>query len=155
MSPSPIFITRGRGGQVEVDGPVDAFASAVLARAGFLTFPILGGVWIRLPFDLGPARENQHASWAADMLAAARYKITPDPSLRTDPSHSGRPPEAAHTPGQPSAHPLRPHPRRAPVTDHRRANHRHSPRPQQGHLPTTQLQNRLSPDPAPQRPRPR
>lgn len=101
MSPSSISIARGRGGQVEVGGPVDAFASAVLARAGFQTFPVLGGgVWIRLPFDLGLDRENERASWAADMLTAARYEITLDPSLRTDPPQSGRPPSTA--PGIPT-----------------------------------------------------
>lgn len=98
MSPSLISITRRRGGQVEVEGPVDVFASAVLIRAGFQTFPVLGGVWIRLPFDLGLAQENARASWAADMLAAARYEITLDPSLRAGPSPSGRPSGAALTP---------------------------------------------------------
>lgn len=77
-----IRITRGPGGEVEVDGPVDAFAASVLARAGFDTYPTMRGVWIRLPFDLGRRWENEHASWAAEMLTAARYAVGLDPDLR-------------------------------------------------------------------------
>jgi hypothetical protein len=85
MSEKAIRITRGRGGEVEVEGSYDAFAASVLARAGFETYPTLRGVWVRLPFDLGTAWENEHASWAADMLTAARYRVDLDPSLRTAP----------------------------------------------------------------------
>ncbi|MFE3645895.1 hypothetical protein ACFXOM_33810 [Streptomyces sp. NPDC059169] len=79
----PIRITRGQGGEVEVDGAFDAFAADVLRRAGFLFEPSLRGHWIRLPFDLGEAWENEHATWAAEMLSAARYRVDLDPSLRT------------------------------------------------------------------------
>ncbi|MFE3249930.1 hypothetical protein [Streptomyces sp. NPDC059209] len=80
-----IHITRGRGGQVEATGPLDPLAASLLRRAGFLTFPTLSGQWVRLPFDMGDEWENEHASWAADMLTAARYPLTLDPTLRTGP----------------------------------------------------------------------
>ncbi|MFJ9085771.1 hypothetical protein ACIRL3_25450 [Streptomyces sp. NPDC102384] len=86
MSDEPIRITRGQGGEVDVDGPVDTFAASVLTRAGFDTYPQLHGVWIRLPFDLGRAWENEHATWAADMLTAARYRVDLDPDLQTAPA---------------------------------------------------------------------
>jgi hypothetical protein len=78
----PIRITRGPGGEVEVAGSFDAFAADVLRRAGFLFEPSLRGHWIRLPFDLGRDWENEHASWAAEMLTAARYPVHLDPDLR-------------------------------------------------------------------------
>ncbi|MGW2046208.1 hypothetical protein ACWCPF_13635 [Streptomyces sp. NPDC001858] len=78
----PIRISRGEGGEVEVEGPYDAFAAEVLRRAGFLFEPSLRGHWIRLPLDLGRAWENEHASWAAEMLTAARYPVRLDPGLR-------------------------------------------------------------------------
>ncbi|MFE9407427.1 hypothetical protein ACFYN0_01285 [Streptomyces sp. NPDC006704] len=85
----PIRITRGQGGQVEVDGTLDAFAGDILRRAGFLFQPSLRGHWVRLPFDLGHNWENEHASWAADMLAAARYPVHLAPDLRTtSPGHN-------------------------------------------------------------------
>lgn len=76
-----ISITRGRGGQVEAEGPIDALASALLDRAGFIRQPTLRGTWHRLPFDMGEEWENKHASYAADMLRAARYAIRLDPAL--------------------------------------------------------------------------
>ncbi|WP_330324664.1 hypothetical protein [Streptomyces pseudovenezuelae] len=91
MSDEAIRITRGQGGEVEVDGPVDAFAARVLARAGFDTYPTLGGVWIRLPFDLGRTWENEHATWAAEMLTAARYSVDLDPDLRPTPPAASAP----------------------------------------------------------------
>ncbi|MFE9601578.1 hypothetical protein [Streptomyces hokutonensis] len=92
MSDAAIRITRGPGGEVEVDGPVDAFAASVLARAGFDTSPMLRGVWIRLPFDLGRRWENEHATWAAEMLTAARYTVDLDPGLRPAPDSASAPP---------------------------------------------------------------
>lgn len=88
----PIRIIRGDGGEVEVEGTYDAFAARILTRAGFLTFPTLRGRWIRLPFDLGRAWENEHASWAADMLTAARYVVDLDPDLRAAPLAAATPP---------------------------------------------------------------
>ncbi|MFE0087665.1 hypothetical protein [Streptomyces sp. NPDC058991] len=90
----PIRITRGPGGEVEVDRAFDAFAADVLRRAGFLFEPSLRGHWIRLPFDLGEAWENEHATWAAEMLSAARYRVDLDPSLHT-PTTSAPPPAAS------------------------------------------------------------
>lgn len=80
-----IRITRGRGGQVEATGPLDTLATTLLRRAGFQALPTLSGQWVRLPFDMGGEWENEHASWAADMLTAARYPLTLDPTLRTGP----------------------------------------------------------------------
>lgn len=97
MSDAAIRITRGMGGEVEVDGPVDAFAASVLARAGFDTYPMLRGVWIRLPFDLGRRWENEHATWAAEMLTAARYHVDLDPDLRPTPADPSAPPRRAKT----------------------------------------------------------
>ncbi|MET9556819.1 hypothetical protein [Streptomyces sp. NPDC006645] len=76
-----IRIIRRYGGQVEATGPLDTLAAELLRRAGFLTLPTLSGPWIRLPFDMGTEWENEHASWAADMLTAARYPLTLDPTL--------------------------------------------------------------------------
>jgi hypothetical protein len=92
----PIRITRGRGGEVEVDGALDSFAADVLRRAGFLFEPSLRGHWIRLPFDLGEAWENEHATWAAEMLSAARYRVDLDPSLRT-PTANAAPPATSRS----------------------------------------------------------
>ncbi|KUM99907.1 hypothetical protein AQI95_35920 [Streptomyces yokosukanensis] len=107
-----IRITRGQGGEVDVDGPVDAFAASILDRAGFVTYPQLRGVWIRLPFDLGRTWENEHATWAAQMLTAARYAVdlAPDLRPRTDgraaPGGPARPP--AMTSQAPPHRPSRP-----------------------------------------------
>ncbi|MEU5898673.1 hypothetical protein [Streptomyces venezuelae] len=91
MSEVPIRITRGQGGEVDVEGPVDHFAASVLKRAGFDTYPQLRGVWIRLPFDLGRTWENEHATWAAEMLTAARYSVDLDPDLRAVPPAASAP----------------------------------------------------------------
>ncbi|MFD9817486.1 hypothetical protein [Streptomyces violascens] len=85
----PIRITRGQGGQVEVDGTLDSFAADILRRAGFLFQPSLRGHWVRLPFDMGHDWENEAASWAADMLTAARYPVHLAPDLRPqNPGHN-------------------------------------------------------------------
>lgn len=97
MSSEAIRISRGPGGEVEVDGAVDAFAASVLARAGFDTYPTLRGVWIRLPFDLGRTWENEHATWAAEMLTAARYSVDLDPDLRSTPPAPSAPPPLRRT----------------------------------------------------------
>ncbi|MFE6457776.1 hypothetical protein ACFVP0_09985 [Streptomyces cinereoruber] len=81
--PDPIRIVRRPGGEVDVDGVLDAFADQILRRAGFLVEPALRGHWVRLPFDMGSAWENEHATWAAEMLAAARYTVDLDPGLKT------------------------------------------------------------------------
>ncbi|MET9294369.1 hypothetical protein [Streptomyces sp. NPDC003077] len=94
MRSDPIRITRDALGAVEVGGPVDAFAAGLLARAGFETHPMLGGVWIRLPFDMGEAWENEHAGWAATMLTAARYPVDLDPDLRGGPATTSPPASA-------------------------------------------------------------
>ncbi|CAM5570694.1 hypothetical protein [Streptomyces aurantiogriseus] len=94
----PIRITRGEGGEVEVEGPYDVFAAEVLRRAGFLFEPSLRGHWIRLPFDLGRAWENEHASWAAEMLAAARYPVRLDPDLRVSRPGQSAPSAPKHRP---------------------------------------------------------
>ncbi|MFC9745255.1 hypothetical protein [Streptomyces niveus] len=91
-----IRITRGRGGQVEATSPLDPLAAALLRRAGFLS-----GQWVRLPFDMGGEWENEHASWAADMLTAARYPVTVDPTLRSAP-RSGAPSQSRPTTPCPS-----------------------------------------------------
>ncbi|MEU3299728.1 hypothetical protein ABZ729_07885 [Streptomyces sp. NPDC006678] len=84
----PISITRGRGGQVEVEGVLDSLSADVLRRAGFLFEPTLRGHWIRFPFDMGRDWENEHATWAAEMLTAARYPVHLDPDLRGHPRAS-------------------------------------------------------------------
>lgn len=96
MTSTPIRITRGLGGEVEVEGPCDAFAASILARAGFDTYPTLRGQWVRLPFDMGRAWENERATWAADMLAAARYSVDLDPDLQSHPLSTSAPPSAPH-----------------------------------------------------------
>ncbi|MFJ7779308.1 hypothetical protein [Streptomyces yangpuensis] len=61
---------------MEAEGPLDDLALALLTRAGFLIQPTLGGLWARLPFDMGESWEDDRARWAASMLAAARYQVT-------------------------------------------------------------------------------
>ncbi|MBB4984194.1 hypothetical protein [Streptomyces nymphaeiformis] len=93
-----IRIARGRGGEVEVDGPVDSFAGDVLRRAGFLFEPSLSGHWIRLPFDMGRGWENEHATWAAEMLAVARYPVRLAPDLHRDTAAATAPTRPARPP---------------------------------------------------------
>ncbi|MET9812396.1 hypothetical protein [Streptomyces sp. NPDC006355] len=114
MGKAPIRITRDELGVVEVDGSYDAFAASILARAGFETFPTLRGVWVRLPFDLGRAWENEHASWAAEMLTAARYLVDLDPDLQPGPPGGSAPPAARRTKTAMTAQPAPPGSARRP-----------------------------------------
>ncbi|MFC8708875.1 hypothetical protein ACFUCQ_02900 [Streptomyces sp. NPDC057197] len=103
-----IRILRGPGGEVEVTGPVDATAKDILLRAAFIVLPALNGPWIRLPFGLGHHWENEHATWAAEILTAARYPVHLDPSLRHGPSAPAPPARP------PKMSTQRPPPRRTP-----------------------------------------
>ncbi|MCP3821395.1 hypothetical protein NLX86_25855 [Streptomyces sp. A3M-1-3] len=94
----PIRITRGQGGEVEAEGVLDSLAADVLRRAGFLFEPTLRGHWIRLPFDMGRDWENEHATWAAGMLTAARYPVHLAPDLRAAASEQGAPSGPARPP---------------------------------------------------------
>lgn len=87
----PIRITRGPGGEVEVDGPIDPLARDILRHAGFLFEPALHGQWVRLPFDMGRDWENRHATWATEILIAARYPVRLDPELRFETSRTPAP----------------------------------------------------------------
>ncbi|MCC2275570.1 hypothetical protein ACMATS_24675 [Streptoverticillium reticulum] len=107
MTVEPIRITRGQGGEVEVEGPLDALAADILRRAHFLFQPALRGHWIRLPFDLGRDWENEHATWAAAMLTAARYPVALDPDLRTDAPNQAAPPAPARPPAMTAQAPPR------------------------------------------------
>ncbi|GAA1160027.1 hypothetical protein GCM10009654_15280 [Streptomyces hebeiensis] len=102
MTPDAIRIGRGRGGEVGVEGPLDDLARRLLRRAGFLFEPSLRGHWVRLPFDRGRGWENERATWAAQMLSAARYAVYLDPALdahSTPPATPLRPPTmTAQTP---------------------------------------------------------
>ncbi|MFF4822695.1 hypothetical protein ACWDAO_01745 [Streptomyces sp. NPDC001212] len=93
----PIRITRGPGGEVEAEGRFDSFAADILRHAGFLFEPALCGHWIRLPFDMGRDWENQHATWAAEMLTAARYPVHLAPDLRPSAPKSSTPRAPAMT----------------------------------------------------------
>ncbi|MFE6856843.1 hypothetical protein ACFVDH_39360 [Streptomyces sp. NPDC057674] len=53
---------------------MDSLASELLARAGFVRRCTLRGIWPRLPFGMGGAWENKHASQAAEMLRAAHRR---------------------------------------------------------------------------------
>ncbi|MFI9210223.1 hypothetical protein ACIGW7_19060 [Streptomyces sp. NPDC053253] len=86
MTETPITIVRGRGGEVEAEGPIDSLASELLARAGFVREYTLRGTWHRLPFDLGQEWENEHATQAAEMLRAARYPVHLDLTLLPSPA---------------------------------------------------------------------
>lgn len=90
-APDLIRITRGRGGQVEVEGSVDSLAGQLLARAGFLSEPVLGGRWLLLPFDMGKEWENARATWAAHMLSAARFPVELGPELSSHPFDTALP----------------------------------------------------------------
>ncbi|MEV0636279.1 hypothetical protein AB0I77_15160 [Streptomyces sp. NPDC050619] len=116
MTPNaqPIRIVREQGGEVEVTGRIDAFASDVLRQAGFLFEPTLRRVWIRLPFDMGRAWENDRATWAAEMLTAARYRIDLDPDLRAGAPTPASPAGLARPPAMTAAAPPERPPRRRP-----------------------------------------
>lgn len=108
MSTDPIRIARKRGGEVEVEGPVDEFAAQILDRAGFIFRPTLRGVWIRLHFDTGQERENQKATYAAQMLSAAGYQVDLDPNLLPAGHRApvnGSPPTGSATASQPTVAP--------------------------------------------------
>ncbi|MFE4017979.1 hypothetical protein ACFXPZ_11280 [Streptomyces sp. NPDC059101] len=99
MSTEPIRITRGgQGGEVEVEGTLDSLAADVLRRAGFLFQPTLRGHWIRLPFDMGRDWENEHATWAEQILTAAHYPVHLDPELRADATEQAAPSKPARPP---------------------------------------------------------
>ncbi|MGJ5751611.1 hypothetical protein FB563_4044 [Streptomyces puniciscabiei] len=98
MTAEPIRILRGQGSEVEVEGPLDPLAADILRRAHFLFQPALRGYWIRLPFDMGRDWENEHATWAAQMLTAARYAVDLDPDLRADTPEQAAPPAPARPP---------------------------------------------------------
>ncbi|GGU55220.1 hypothetical protein GCM10010211_19880 [Streptomyces albospinus] len=108
MSTEPIRIARKRGGEVEVDGPVDEFAAQILDRAGFIFRPTLRGVWIRLHFDTGQENENRQATYAAQMLSAAGYQVDLDPNLLPAAGHrspvNGWPPRTGAVMPQPASH---------------------------------------------------
>lgn len=110
----PIRIRREQGGEVEVTGRIDAFASDVLRRAGFRFEPTLRSVWIRLPFDMGRAWENEHATWAAEMLTAARYRVDLGPDLRAGAPQPAAPTGVARPPAMTAAAPPGRRPRRRP-----------------------------------------
>lgn len=95
---------------------MDEFAARVLKRAGFEFWPALSGQWVRLPFDMGKAWENEHASWAADMLAAARYPVHLDLSLRTTQDPGPNPPATRRPTSAMAAQP-------APPAVHQRPRH--------------------------------
>ncbi|WP_369275600.1 hypothetical protein AB5J55_41600 [Streptomyces sp. R11] len=62
----------------------------------FDTYPTLRSVWIRLSFDLGRTWENENATWAAEMLTAARYTVHLSPDLRNSPPDAPGQPEDDH-----------------------------------------------------------
>ncbi|WGD39798.1 hypothetical protein [Streptomyces cathayae] len=93
----PIRITRGPGGEVEAEGRFDSLAADILRHAGFLFEPALHGHWFRLPFDMGRDWENQHATWAAEILTAARYPVHLAPDLRPGTPKSSTPRTPAMT----------------------------------------------------------
>ncbi|MFF7899715.1 hypothetical protein ACIP4X_29815 [Streptomyces sp. NPDC088817] len=93
----PIRITRGPGGEVEIEGRFDPLAAGILRHAGFLFEPALHGHWIRLPFDMGRDWENQHATWAAEMLTSARYPVHLAPDLYAGAPKSSTPSTPAMT----------------------------------------------------------
>lgn len=83
MTPgAAVRIARGPGGEVEADGASEPLVRAILLRAGFFIHPALRGEWVRLPFDMGRNWENAQATWAAQMLTAARYPVDLDEDLR-------------------------------------------------------------------------
>ncbi|MER8084312.1 MULTISPECIES: hypothetical protein [unclassified Streptomyces] len=98
-SPEPIRIARTRDGHVEIDGTFDAFAGHILLRAGFLSVPSLNGRSIRLPLGMGRDWENEQSTWAAQMLATARYPVRLGPGLDTRPA----PPDQLSGPVRPPA----------------------------------------------------
>ncbi|TQE15534.1 hypothetical protein Sipo8835_45300 [Streptomyces ipomoeae] len=59
----------------------DAFAATLLERAGFIPQSSIRQSWYRLHYDMGDDYENEKATYAYEMLTAARYPVVIDPSL--------------------------------------------------------------------------
>ncbi|MEI5525258.1 hypothetical protein WB388_32095 [Streptomyces brasiliscabiei] len=59
----------------------DAFAATLLERAGFIPQSSIRQSWYRLHYDMGEDYENEKATYAYEMLTAARYPVVIDPSL--------------------------------------------------------------------------
>ena len=81
----PIIITAEPSGSVTVRGGVDELAAAMLRRAGFEQLQDWHGMRHRLPSTCPPDRRTAVASFAATMLHAARYDVTLDRALDTEP----------------------------------------------------------------------
>ncbi|QFQ99345.1 hypothetical protein F9278_27935 [Streptomyces phaeolivaceus] len=80
--PTPtIHIARHPTSGVTAEGS-DAFAATLLERAGFIPQSSIRQSWYRLPYDMGEDYENEKATFAYEMLTAARYPVVIDPSLR-------------------------------------------------------------------------
>ncbi|MEV5468015.1 hypothetical protein AB0N37_20625 [Streptomyces griseoincarnatus] len=75
-----IRITRRPTSGVTAEGG-DAFAATLLERAGFIPQSSIRQSWYRLHYDMGEDYENEKATYAYEMLTAARYPVVIDPSL--------------------------------------------------------------------------
>jgi hypothetical protein len=70
----------------------DAFAATLLERAGFISQSSIRQSWYRLHYDIGEDYENKKATYAYEMLTAARYPVVIDPSLLLRNDGTGTPP---------------------------------------------------------------
>ncbi|MFH8562553.1 hypothetical protein [Streptomyces sp. NPDC017988] len=100
VSALPAAPARHGGGEVEVEGPVDA--AQILDCAGFISARFCAACVIRLHFDTGQEHENQQATYAAQILSTAGYQVDLDPNLLPAAGHgapvNGWPPRAPTSP---------------------------------------------------------
>jgi hypothetical protein len=75
-----IHITRRPTSGVTAEG-ADAFAATLLERADFIPQSSIRQSWYRLHYDMSENYENERATYAYEMLTAARYPVVIDPSL--------------------------------------------------------------------------
>ncbi|MFF4520538.1 hypothetical protein [Streptomyces bluensis] len=85
-----IHIARRPTSGVTAEG-ADAFAATLLERAGFIPQSSIRQSWYRLHYDIGEDYENEKATFAYEMLTAARYPVVIDPSLRLCNDGTGTP----------------------------------------------------------------
>jgi methyl-accepting chemotaxis protein len=89
MTPDPtaplVTISRAPHSGTIAEGG-DELAFQLLKLAGFIrqTSPL--SFWYRLPYDMGEAYENEHATRAATMLMAVGYRVALDPELGAPPT---------------------------------------------------------------------
>ncbi|GJF32671.1 hypothetical protein KNE206_53710 [Kitasatospora sp. NE20-6] len=94
-------ITRRPGEGVTAEGPWDDFVLSILAEYGFQYHDLSHGVlYTRLALRLGERQQNEAATRAAAVLAAAGYDVTLDPALGASAPTAGYTPATVPDPAR-------------------------------------------------------